>query len=98
MPYLWYIFRLLANTLVRTRTIPNSNGDFSHSDQTIFYTVSLNFQRIVPVSYGFLHCVVLWTFLRVGLMCFSLCNDSKTTKFGPSEFIQYIEGYLNKNK
>ena len=29
------------------------NGDFSQSDQTIFYTVSLNFQRIVPVSYGF---------------------------------------------
>jgi hypothetical protein len=40
---LWYIFRLLAHTLVRTRTIPNSNGDFSQSDQTIFYTVSLNF-------------------------------------------------------
>jgi hypothetical protein len=45
-----------------------------------------------------LRCVVLWTFLRVELMCFSLCNDSKTTKFGPSEFIQYIEGYLNKDK
>jgi hypothetical protein len=41
---------------------------------------------------------VLWTFLRLELMCFSLCNDSKTTKFGPSEFIQYIEGYLNKDK
>ena len=46
-------FSLLAHTLVLTRTIPNSNGGFSQSDQTIFYTVSLNFQRIVPVSYGF---------------------------------------------
>jgi hypothetical protein len=75
---LWYIFRLLAHALVRTRTIPNSNGDFSQSDQTIFYTVSLNFQRIVPVSCG--HplctcvnfCVALWTFLPVELMFFFL--------------------------
>ncbi len=37
-----------------------------------------------------LRCVTLWTFLRVELMCFSLCNDSKTAEFGPSEFIQYI--------
>jgi hypothetical protein len=29
--------------------------------------------------------------LRVELMCFSLWNDSKTTKFGPSEFIQYTD-------
>ena len=45
-----------------------------------------------------LRCIVLWTFLRVELMCFSLCNVSKTTKFGPSELIQYIEGYINKDK
>ena len=55
----------------------------------------------MPVSYGFYVVStvsgVLWTFLCVELMCFSLCNDSKTTKFGPSEFIQYIEGYLNKD-
>jgi hypothetical protein len=45
-----------------------------------------------------LRCVVLWTFLRVELMCFSLCNDSKTKKFGPSEFIQYIEGYFKQGQ
>ena len=39
-----------------------------------------------------IRCVALWTLLRVELMCFSLCNDSKTRKFGPSEFIQYSGG------
>jgi hypothetical protein len=98
MPCLWYIFRLLAHTLVRTRTIPNSNGGFSQSDQTIFYNSFVEFSKNCAGFLWILRCVVLWTFLRVELMCFSLCNDSKTTKFGPSEFIQYIEGYLNKDK
>jgi hypothetical protein len=56
-------FVLLAHTLIRTRTIANSksapvtylvqflNGGFSLSDLYIFHIVSLNFQRIVPVSY-----------------------------------------------
>ena len=68
-----------------------SNGDFSQGDQTIFYTVSLNSKNCAGFLW-ILRCVILWTFLRVELMCFSLCNDSKTTKFGPREFIQYIEG------
>jgi hypothetical protein len=37
----------------------------------------------VPVSYGkYVVSHSAWTLLRVELMCLSLCNDSKTPKFG----------------
>ena len=53
---------------------------------------------VTPVSYGFyVVYVALWTLLRVELMCFSLCNNSKTPKFGPREFIQN-SGNINKDK
>jgi hypothetical protein len=52
----------------------------SQSDQTIFYTVPLvEFSKNCAGFLWILRCVVLWTFLRVELMYFSLCNDSKTT-------------------
>jgi adenosylcobinamide amidohydrolase len=67
-----------------TYSVQFHNGGFWLNGQNIFHTVSLNFQRVVPVSYGFY--VASHSFLRVELMCFSLCNDWKTPKFGPSEF------------
>jgi hypothetical protein len=89
MPCLWYIFRLLAlyaraqfRTPRVTYSVQFQNGSFWLNGQNIFHTVSLNFQRVVPVSYGFY--VASHSFLRVELMCFSLCNDWKTPKFGPN--------------
>ena len=54
--------------------------------------ISQSFVEFSKNCAGFLwkiRCVALCTLLRVEFMCFSLCNDSKTPKFGPSEFIQY---------
>ena len=61
----------------------------------IFHSLKMSLNCFIEFSKncaGFLwilRWVALWTFLHVELMCFSLCNDSKPPKFGPSEFIQY---------
>jgi hypothetical protein len=80
-----------------TYSVQFQNGGFSLSD--LIY-ISHSFVEFSKNCAGFLweiRCVALWTLLRVELMYFSLCNDSKTQKIGPSEFIQY-QWNINKDR
>ena len=100
MPCLWYIFRLLAHTLVHTRTILNPkavqfpNRGFSLSDQNIL--ISQSFVEFSKNCAGFLwiflRCVALWTFLRVELMFFfSYWTPRKPQNLDPANLYNIVE-------
>ena len=52
-PYIDLYARAQFRTPRVTYSVQFQNGGFWLSDQNIFHTVSLNFQIVVPVSYGF---------------------------------------------
>ena len=72
-----------------TYSVQFQNGGFSLSDLIYISHSFVEFSKNCAGILWILRCVALWPFLRVELVCFSLCNDSKIPKFGPSEFIQY---------
>ena len=74
-----------------TYSVQFQNGGFSLSDLIYMKHSFVEFSKNCAGFLWKIRCVALWTLLRVEFMCFSLCNDSKTPKFGPSEFIQYSE-------
>ena len=73
-----------------TYSVQFQNGGFSLSDLIYISHSFVEFSKNCASFLWILRCVALWPFLRVELVCFSLCNDSKTPKFGPMQrILQY---------
>ena len=81
--------RLRVKRAPVTYSVQFQNGGFSLSDLIYISRSFVEFSKNCAGFLWILRYVALWPFLRVELVCFSLCNISKTPKFGPSEFIQY---------
>jgi hypothetical protein len=81
--------RLRVQRAPVTYSVRFQNSGFSLSDLIYISHSFVEFSKNCAGFLWILRCVALWPFFRVELVCFSLCNDSKTPKFGPSEFIQY---------
>jgi hypothetical protein len=83
-------FELQEYSAPVTYSVQFQNVGFSLSD---LICISHRFVEFSKNCAGFLSkigCVALWTLWRVELMYFSLCNDSKTPKFGPANLYNIV--------
>jgi hypothetical protein len=87
MACFWYNFSFISPQF-RTPRVESSSDIFSSLSKWRLFT-----EWSIYISHSFIEFSMNWAgFLWIlrELVSFSLCNDSKTPKFEPSEFIQYL--------